>query len=253
MVRLGKRMSIRQQALATAQIYLKRFYTKVPIRDTNPYLVLATCVYLACKIEECPQHIRVLAGEARTFWPEYITGEISKLAECEFHIISEMNSYLIVHHPYRTLQELTPLLGLTTDESSTAWCVINDSYLTDLPLLHAPHVIALTAIFLAVVLKPTQGQGLGASAAGTPPGQGGGQANANVAAVTQALGAGGNGVPGNGRINKLTEWYAESGVDIEALVDCTQEIISLYEVWDGFSEKACKEQLGRMIKQRGLC
>lgn len=62
-------MQIRQQALATAQLYLRRFYTKVPIRDTNPYVVLATCVYLACKMEECPQHIRVVAGEARTFWP----------------------------------------------------------------------------------------------------------------------------------------------------------------------------------------
>lgn len=68
-VRLGRRMSIRQQALATAQLYLRRFYTKVPIRATNPYLVLATCVYLACKMEECPQHIKVVAGEAKTFWP----------------------------------------------------------------------------------------------------------------------------------------------------------------------------------------
>ena len=68
-VRLGRRMKIRQQALATAQLYLRRFYTKVPIRDTNPYLVLATCVYIACKVEECPQHIRAVASEARTFWP----------------------------------------------------------------------------------------------------------------------------------------------------------------------------------------
>ena len=68
-VRLGRRMQIRQQALATAQLYLRRFYTRVQIRDTNPYLVLATCVYLACKMEECPQHIRVVTSEARTFWP----------------------------------------------------------------------------------------------------------------------------------------------------------------------------------------
>ena len=68
-VRLGRRMQIRQQALATAQLYLRRFYTKVSIRATNPYLVLATCVYLACKMEECPQHIKVVASEAKAFWP----------------------------------------------------------------------------------------------------------------------------------------------------------------------------------------
>ena len=62
-------MPVRQQALATAQVYLRRFFTKVEIRRTNPYLVLATSLYLACKMEECPQHIRVVVSEARTIWP----------------------------------------------------------------------------------------------------------------------------------------------------------------------------------------
>lgn len=69
LAKLGKRMSVRQQALATAQIYLKRFYLKVEIRRTNPYLVMATALYLACKMEECPQHIRIVVSEARSTWP----------------------------------------------------------------------------------------------------------------------------------------------------------------------------------------
>lgn len=67
--RLGKRLQVRQQAMATAQIYLRRFYTKVEIRRTNPYLVVATAVYLACKMEESPQHIRLVVSEARSLWP----------------------------------------------------------------------------------------------------------------------------------------------------------------------------------------
>jgi len=67
--KLGKRMSIRQQVLATAQVYMRRYFTKVEIRRTNPYLVLSTAFYLACKMEECPQHIRLVAGEARQLWP----------------------------------------------------------------------------------------------------------------------------------------------------------------------------------------
>ncbi|KAG0642061.1 cyclin-like protein [Tuber brumale] len=152
-VRLGRRMQTRQQALATAQLYIRRFYTKVPIRDTNPYLVMATCLYLALKMEECPQHIRIVVSEARTCWPDVMPSDTAKLAECEFYLISEMNSYLIVHHPYRTLQDLTPILSLTSEENNTSWQVINDSCLTDLPLLYPPHIIALTAIFLSVVLK----------------------------------------------------------------------------------------------------
>lgn len=62
-------MTSRQQALATAQLYVRRFYTKVPIRDTNPFLVMATCLYLALKMEECPQHIRLVVDAARALWP----------------------------------------------------------------------------------------------------------------------------------------------------------------------------------------
>ena len=69
LAKLGKRMAVRQQALATAQVYLRRFYSKVEIRRTNPYLVLSTALYLACKMEECPQHIRVFVSEARQIWP----------------------------------------------------------------------------------------------------------------------------------------------------------------------------------------
>lgn len=67
--KLGRRLNTRQQALATAQVYIRRFYSKVEIRKTNPYLVIATAFYLACKMEECPQHIRVVVGEARNIWP----------------------------------------------------------------------------------------------------------------------------------------------------------------------------------------
>lgn len=67
-------MNTRQQALATAQLYLRRFYTKVLIRDTNPYLVMATCLYLALKMEECPQHIRILVSEARTTYGGEFSG-----------------------------------------------------------------------------------------------------------------------------------------------------------------------------------
>lgn len=68
LTKLGDRLTIRQQALATAQVYVRRFYSKVEIRRTNPYLVLATALYLACKMEECPQHIRVVVNEACKNW-----------------------------------------------------------------------------------------------------------------------------------------------------------------------------------------
>lgn len=69
LVKLSKTMSIRQQAIATAHVYIRRYYIKVEVRKTNPYLVMATALYLACKMEECPLHIRVMVSEARNIWP----------------------------------------------------------------------------------------------------------------------------------------------------------------------------------------
>lgn len=151
-----------------------------------------------------------------------------------------MNSQLIIHHPYRSLAELQTHFQLTQEEHALAWSIINDHYLTDLPLLHAPHVIAITAMFLAVVLKPTQG-GLQPHAAG-------------VANALQALGNARNAAAQGtqNRIQKLVDWLADSSVDMEAVIECTQELISLYEVWESYAEKPCKDQIAKFVKTRGL-
>jgi cyclin-C len=267
--KLGKRLQTRQQALATAQVYVKRFYTKVEMRRANPYLVLTTAFYLACKMEECPQHIRVVVVEARNMWPgklkqiclgflrtnspDFMTSDVAKLGECEFSLISEMNSNLIVHHPYRTLSELQTTLSLSADEVALAWSIINDHYLTDLPILNPPHVIAVTAIFLAVTLKPSQTnlQNVSLSAAAIA---------GAVQAATMSRDPSSNATktenaalpPPAAKVQKLVSWLAEGEISIEAVVECTQEIISLYEVWEQYNEKNCKEQIGRFVKGRGL-
>lgn len=62
-------MNLRQQPIATAQVYVRRFYMNVEIRRTNPYTVMTTAVYLASKMEESPVHIRFVLGEAVRQWP----------------------------------------------------------------------------------------------------------------------------------------------------------------------------------------
>ncbi|KAL9038509.1 MAG: hypothetical protein Q9180_003090 [Flavoplaca navasiana] len=244
--KLAKRMSVRQQALATAQVYMRRFYIKVDVRNTNPYLILTTALYLACKMEEKPEHIRVVVEYARNLWPDFIPSDVARLGECEFYLISEMNSQLIVHHPYRTLNELQSRLDLVQDDVLMAWSIINDHYLTDLPLLFAPHVIAIAAIFLALTLKQTSG---------------GQQAAGNVAAYLtdhkQAIRDGSSIVASNDkspekRIATFVKWLAEGEVDLQAVADSMQEIISLYDVWDRYSEKTCKDQISHVVKARGL-
>ncbi|KAM7220548.1 RNA polymerase II holoenzyme cyclin-like subunit [Rhypophila decipiens] len=302
-IRLGKRLGVRQQALATAQMYVKRFYTKIEIRRTNPFLLIATAVYLACKMEETPQHIRLVGQEARSLWPGDIhlnnPGEsTAKMGECEFFLISEMQSQLIIHQPYRTLTALQDTLGLHAEEAALAWSIINDHYMTDLPLLYPPHIIALTAILLAVVLKPTtqsnqnsqqqqqqQQQGDTNSAASRmamPSNLAAAQASfAQLRAANQGPGvvgaptptltpqnsgglsgmAEGSGMENNSKkvpdqrwpkVSRIATWLAESNIDIEAMVDCTQELISFYEVYESYNDKHTREQITRFIKARGL-
>jgi cyclin C len=159
---------------------------------------------------------------------------------------------MIVHHPYRSLNALQGIFSLTQEESALAWSIINDHYMTDLPLLFAPHIIAIMAILLALVLRPNT-TGL-QSASGSA---------ANIATAAQAaLGSvgqfkqtgekqGGATTPRT-KIQKLANWLAESNIDIEAIVDCIQEIISFYECQEQYNEKLTKEQINRFVKARGL-
>jgi cyclin-C len=287
--------------MATAQLYIKRFYTRVEIRRTNPYLLMTTAVYLACKMEECPQHIRLVAGEARSLWPNELPSiDTGKVGECEFFLISEMSSHLIVHQPYRTLTTLHTEFNLSTDEIALAWSVINDHYMTDLPLLYPPHVVALTAMMLSLVLRLTTGSGQGGGAGGAGSNVASGLAAANAALVqAQARAAitnGGNGSGGGsgstgsvtpgltpqgssgsqslvasssqasesgaeskkgpedrmGKVTRFAAWLAESNIDIEAMVDCTQELIAFYECHEQYNDKHAREQINRFIKARQL-
>ncbi|TDZ25566.1 RNA polymerase II holoenzyme cyclin-like subunit [Colletotrichum orbiculare MAFF 240422] len=258
--RLGKRLVVRQQALATAQTYIKRFYTKVEIRRTNPYLVVATALYLACKIEECPQHIRLIVSEARSLWPDFLGLDTSKLGECEFTMISEMSSNLIVHQPYRTLTTLQQDLNLTPEDVSRAWSIINDHYMTDLPLLCPPHIIALTAILLVLVMRPMSN----ASGQAQPSAAGLAAASAVLAQASRPHGlpptpgtpnpADKEKQPGArmGQIQRFGAWLSESNVDVASMIDCTQELISFYESNEQYNDKLTREQINRFVKARGL-
>jgi cyclin C len=173
--------------------------------------------------------------------------DVSKLGECEFFIIAEMRCQLIVHHPYRALLDLQKIFNLSQEESQLPWSIINDHYLTDLPLLYPLHIIAITAVFLSLVLKPTQA-GM-QTAVGNISSLAGAVQNAKTNAST-------SGEPNldtpQGKVQFMVKWLAQSEVDIKAMIECTQEIISLYEVWDQYNEKNCKEQISRFVKARNL-
>ena len=66
MQKICKRLGLRQQVLATAIVFFRRFYLRNAYCDTDPALVAATCCYLAAKAEETPVHVKTAASEAKT-------------------------------------------------------------------------------------------------------------------------------------------------------------------------------------------
>src|ERR1700733_114992 len=66
--RLGKRLDLRQQVIATAIVYFRRFYLRSSYCETDPFFVAAACCYVAAKVEESPCHLKSVVSEARSLF-----------------------------------------------------------------------------------------------------------------------------------------------------------------------------------------
>lgn len=66
--KLGKKLNFRQRVIATAIIFFRRFYIKNLYCETDPFIVIAACCYVAGKAEESPVHIKNMVVEARLFF-----------------------------------------------------------------------------------------------------------------------------------------------------------------------------------------
>lgn len=279
-MQLGKRLPFRQQCIATALVYLHRYFLFNAMQNVNLYLLTATAYYLASKTEESPHHIRLVAQEARQLWPEYIPNDPSRIGEMEFCLISEMHSQLIIWHPYRSLTALkeNQKLSLTIEEISLAWSIVNDTFMTDLPLTSPPYLIAITAMFLAVIfvpqknpdLKPTHQdlQSLLESQRFSGVGGRPGFANSMAHAVNgssnlsrmNTMQSGNNSAKAKSseqinvseKLQIIIEFLVESDIDIKHMMNATQEIISLYEAWEQYNEKNVKDMVTKCMRGQHL-
>ncbi|WWD22780.1 hypothetical protein CI109_107273 [Kwoniella shandongensis] len=109
--KLGKRLLLRQIPIATACVFFKRFYLKNSICETNPYLVIAACLFVAAKVEETPVHIKSVVSEAKVVFAEHgikmFPAEPNKVGEMEFYLLEDLDFHLVVFHPYRALLHIT--------------------------------------------------------------------------------------------------------------------------------------------------
>ena len=199
---IGENLKMRQQVIATATVYFKRFYAKHPLKSCDPILLAPTCLFLATKVDEFGliSHQRVLQSCVQVFkskfsyaFPNEFPYRSSNISECEFYLLELMDCCLIVYHPYRPLLQFASDLGLSDALLPLAWRIVNDSYRTDVVLMYAPFQIALACLHMACVIQNQE--------------------------------------------NAAKQWFAELNVDFEKIIEITKAILNLYELWKAFEEK----------------
>jgi len=213
---IGEQLKIRQQVIATATVFFRRFYLKNRLQSCDPLLMCPTCLFLASKVEEIGPMSnnrlvnatsQVVRNKYRDVFVLQPNGEYpyrtNHILECEFYLLELMDCCLIVFHPYRPLLQFLSDLNITKhddDLSLLSWRIINDSYRSDIMLQHPPYLIALTALHMASCQLDRD----------------------------------------------LTSWFAELSVDLNKILDISKDIIRLYEIWNSYKED---DNLANILKK----
>lgn len=147
---LGEQHKLRQQVIATATVYLKRFYARNSLRCIDPFLLAPTCIFLASKVEEfgvisanrlAQSCISVIKNKFNYAYPQEFPYSSKHILECEFYLLENLDCCLIVFQPYRPLLLLIQDIGQEDQLLTLTWRIINDSLRTDVSLLYPPHQV----------------------------------------------------------------------------------------------------------------
>uniref|UniRef100_A0A673H1M6 Cyclin-C n=1 Tax=Sinocyclocheilus rhinocerous TaxID=307959 RepID=A0A673H1M6_9TELE len=122
---LGEHLKLRQQVIATATVYFKRFYARYSLKSIDPVLMAPTCVFLASKVEEfgVVSNTRLISAATSVLktrfsyaFPKefpFRMNHIFVFAICSwmFGLDLFQDCCLIVYHPYRPLLQYVQDMG----------------------------------------------------------------------------------------------------------------------------------------------
>lgn len=198
---LGEQLKLRQQVIATATVFFKRFYSQNSLKCVDPLLLAPTSIFLASKVEEfgvisntrlintCST---VIKNKFAYAYPNQdFPYRANNILECEFYLLENMDCCLVVFQPYRPLVQYCQDLGAEDSILPVAWRMVNDTLRTDVSLLFPPYLIALSCIHMAAVVMGKD----------------------------------------------IKSWFADLRVDLDKVSDICKYIMGLYDLWKGFDEK----------------
>ncbi|XP_073321932.1 cyclin-H [Pagrus major] len=142
-----------KSVVGTALMFFRRFYTNNSVMEYHPRIIMLTCAYLSCKVEEfnvsCTQFVGNLLQES----PAGQERVLEQILEFELLLIQQLNFHLVVHNPYRPMEGLLidlktryPTLENPETLRKSADDFLTQAAMTDAGLLFPPSQIALTAI-----------------------------------------------------------------------------------------------------------
>ncbi|KAI8080117.1 cyclin-like protein [Gilbertella persicaria] len=146
---MSKHCKFSDMVMATAVVYMKRFFLYNTVMDYHPKDIFLTCLFLATKSESERISIDDFGKNLRL--PS--TANVLKL---EFTVSQGLKFQYYVHHPYRPaygffldMQTGPTDIKLLKETYRKVDRAIADILLTDLPLIYQPSQLALAAFIIA--------------------------------------------------------------------------------------------------------
>ncbi|KAM6944609.1 cyclin-H isoform 1-T1 [Lycodopsis pacificus] len=142
-----------KSVVGTAIMYFRRFYLNNSIMEYHPRIIMLTCAYLSCKVDEFNVSSTQFVGNLLQETPAGQERVLEQILEFELLLIQQLNFHLVVHNPYRPMEGLLidlktryPTLENPESLRKSADDFLTQAAMTDAGLLFAPSQIALTAI-----------------------------------------------------------------------------------------------------------
>uniref|UniRef100_A0A3Q0SLX1 Cyclin-H n=1 Tax=Amphilophus citrinellus TaxID=61819 RepID=A0A3Q0SLX1_AMPCI len=142
-----------KSVVGTALMYFRRFYLSNSIMEYHPRIIMLTCTYLACKVDEFNVSSTQFVGNLVQESPAGQERVLEQILEYELLLIQQLNFHLVVHNPYRPMEGLLidlktryPTLENPESLRKSADDFLTQAAMTDAGLLFSPSQIALTAI-----------------------------------------------------------------------------------------------------------
>jgi transcription initiation factor TFIIIB Brf1 subunit/transcription initiation factor TFIIB len=168
----GSKLRLPQSTIATAIVFVLRFYQQMSWFEYKMHDIATTCLFLAAKSDETrtgsqlasvdgPRRIRDVINIAHkvrnpdakplSLDQEYWSIK-DKLISHEQLVLRVLQFDVDIVHPYSFLLYYAQTLNIPPKMVQVAWSLVNDSFYSPKCLTFKPHVIAVAAIYLSAEL-----------------------------------------------------------------------------------------------------